>query len=167
MKMELELFEQMLDVNETFEHTMTDLVNGFIEASQGLFTKIRELESDFSDAVAEMAKRYQVTISLSDDFQLPPALKDIMADKESLNNALGASHDIHALLIDIREDTLINNARDWLDKLVSNLERDETTRNRDKIMEIGHFMDIQREEFDNLANALLDNQNLTLGLFET
>lgn len=46
-----------------------------------------------------------------------------MSDKDNLANALGASHDIHALLIDTREDTLINNARDWLDKLVNNLEK--------------------------------------------
>ncbi|KAL3285154.1 hypothetical protein HHI36_019275 [Cryptolaemus montrouzieri] len=166
MKMELELFEQMLDVNETFEHVLTDLINNFIEAAQGLFTRIRDLESDFSDAVSEVMKRYQVTISMLEDPQIPPALKEIVADKDALTNALGASHDIHALLIDTREDTLITNAREWLEKLVSNLERDEVTRNRNKIMEISHFMDVQREEFDTLANLLLDKQDLALGLIE-
>ncbi|XP_044753735.1 dynein regulatory complex subunit 3-like [Coccinella septempunctata] len=166
MKMELELFEQMVDVNETFEHTLTDLINNFIEAAQGLFTRIRDLESDFSDAVAEIVKRYHVNISMTEDPQIPPALREIMADKDTLANALGASHDVHALLIDTREDTLINNAREWLEKLVTNLEKDETNRNRDKVMEISHFMDVQREEFDTLANAILENQVLTLGLME-
>lgn len=33
-------------------------------------------------------------------------------------------------------------------------------------MEISHFMDVQREEFDTLANALFENQVITLGLME-
>lgn len=166
MKMELELFEQMVDVNETFEHTLTDLINNFIEAAQGLFTRIRDLEADFSDGVAEVAKRFQISLSMSEDVQIPPSLREMMSDKDALTNALGASHDIHTLLIDTREDTLINNARDWLEKLVTNLEKDETNRNRDKVMEISHFMDVQREEFDKLANAILENQVITLGLME-
>lgn len=77
MKLELELFEQMVDVNETFEHTLTDLINNLIEAAQGLFTRIRDLESDFSDAVAEIAKRFHVNISMTEDAQIPPALKEV------------------------------------------------------------------------------------------
>lgn len=90
-----------------------------------------------------------------------------MADKDFLHNALATSHDMHMQIIDAREDELINKARNWLNELVENLVkyrawtawirffsmchcRDEVKRNRGKILEINHFLDIQREEFEAL-----------------
>lgn len=46
-----------------------------------------------------------------------------MADKEALNNAMGATHDIHMQVIDNREDTLVKRSRTWLETLVNNLIR--------------------------------------------
>jgi hypothetical protein len=73
-----------------------------------------------------------------------------MADKDFLHNALATSHDMHMQIIDAREDELINKARNWLNELVENLVKDEVKRNRGKILEINHFLDIQREEFEAL-----------------
>lgn len=46
-----------------------------------------------------------------------------MFDKEALNNALGTTHDVHMQKIDNREDRLMNRAKDWLNNLVTNLQR--------------------------------------------
>lgn len=46
-----------------------------------------------------------------------------MYDKEALNNALGATHDIHMQVIDNREDLLIKRAREWLNNVATNLQR--------------------------------------------
>lgn len=46
-----------------------------------------------------------------------------MVDKESLNNALDASHDIHLQMIDNREDRLVHRAKEWLEKTATNLQK--------------------------------------------
>lgn len=46
-----------------------------------------------------------------------------MADKDMLHNALATSHDMHMQIIDAREDTLITNAKDWLEDLIENLNK--------------------------------------------
>lgn len=44
-----------------------------------------------------------------------------MVDKESLNNALDATHDIHLQMIDNREDRLVRRAKDWLERTANSL----------------------------------------------
>lgn len=94
-----------------------------------------------------------------------------MVDKEALGNALDATHDIHLQLIDNREDRLVNRAKEWLQKTATNLQRwtqqcqelkyqfccfrEEVLRNRAKVLEINHFLDIQREEFEDLQDVML------------
>lgn len=45
-----------------------------------------------------------------------------MVDKDTLTNVIGASHDLHMLRIDGREDTLINRAKDWADNMINQLQ---------------------------------------------
>lgn len=51
-----------------------------------------------------------------------------------------------------REDFLMNRARKWLDDFMENLSKDEIKRNRDKLLEINHFLDIQKEQYDDLIS---------------
>lgn len=46
-----------------------------------------------------------------------------MFDKEALNNALGATHDVHMQLIDGREDRLVHRAKDWLANIATSLQK--------------------------------------------
>ncbi|KAH0821608.1 hypothetical protein GEV33_001183 [Tenebrio molitor] len=150
MKLELELYEQLEDVNQTFEHGMTELVNNFIESSQALFSQIRDLEVNYAENIGDFALKYQTNANLNEEIEVHEDLKELMADKDFLHNALATSHDMHMQIIDAREDELINKARNWLNELVENLVKDEVKRNRGKILEINHFLDIQREEFEAL-----------------
>lgn len=45
----------------------------------------------------------------------------------------------------------VNRAKTWTENLRSNLKTDELKRNRYKLLEINHFLDIQREEFEALS----------------
>lgn len=51
-----------------------------------------------------------------------------------------------------REDFLMSRARKWLDDFIETLNKDEIKRNRDKLLEINHFLDIQKEEYDELIS---------------
>ncbi|KAB0796008.1 hypothetical protein PPYR_10069 [Photinus pyralis] len=154
MALELTLYEQMEEVISNFEQTITEMVNYFIENAQGYFTELRNLEQAYSENLGVEAVALLTLAGTKDDYPLPEDLKIIMSDKEILNNALGASHDAHLLAIDVREDTLVGKARSWLHNLVSGLTRQEVMRNRGKVLEINHFLDIQREEFEELHSYL-------------
>ncbi|CAH2005048.1 unnamed protein product [Acanthoscelides obtectus] len=150
MKLELQLFEQLEEVNSNLERALTDMINTFTEESQALFSQIRALEVIFSENLGDAGGRYMTQAVITDYRGMPPSLKNIISDREALTNAIGASHDLHLQVIDNREDTLNSRAKGWLTNFVETLNKDEITRNRQKILEINHFLDIQREELEEL-----------------
>ncbi|CAH1116144.1 unnamed protein product [Phaedon cochleariae] len=155
MKLELQLFEQVEEVNQNFEHTMTDMINAFIEEAQALFTQMRALEVTYTENLADIGARYITQANLGESFFIPEVLRPIMADKEFLNNAIASTHDMHLQIIDNREDTLVGRAKQWLESFCTGLTKDEIKRNRYKLLEINHFLDIQREEFDECSDYQL------------
>lgn len=46
-----------------------------------------------------------------------------MADKDTLTNVIGASHDLHMQRIDAREDTLMTRARNWTENFITHLQK--------------------------------------------
>lgn len=49
MKLESVLNEQMMELNEIFEHAFTDLVSNFIEQAQEMFVIMRDVVTSFND----------------------------------------------------------------------------------------------------------------------
>nr|CAI5846270.1 unnamed protein product [Callosobruchus analis] len=150
MKLEIQLFEQLEEVNSNVEHALTEMINTFIEESQALFSQIRALEVIFSENLGDAGGRAMTQAVITDFQDVSPALKNIISDREALTNAIGASHDLHLQVIDNREDTLNSRAKGWLNNFVEALNKGEIERNRQKILEINHFLDIQREELEDL-----------------
>lgn len=74
-------------------------------------------------------------------------------DKETIVNAIGASHDVHLLKIDNREDDIVTRSGAWLTALIAKLHSEETKRNRARVVEISNFVDHLREEVDTLEVA--------------
>ncbi|KAJ8927249.1 hypothetical protein NQ314_020300 [Rhamnusium bicolor] len=120
MKMELQLYEQVDEVNQNFGHTLNDLINGFLEESQGIFSIIRALEVTYAENVGDAAGRLLTNANLNEEIVIPEALVDILA-------------------------------KTWLENFNTGLIKDEIKRNRYKLLEINHFLDIQREEFEELT----------------
>ena len=71
-------------------------------------------------------------------------------DKETIVNAIGASHDVHLLKIDNREDDIVTRSGAWLTSLIATLHVEETKRNRARVVEISNYIDHLREEVDSL-----------------
>ncbi|KAK2110677.1 hypothetical protein P7K49_010423 [Saguinus oedipus] len=70
--------------------------------------------------------------------------------KDTIVNAVGASHDIHLLKIDNREDELVTRINSWCTRLVDKIHRDEIMRNRKRVKEINLYIDHMKSELDNL-----------------
>lgn len=66
MGLELALFDQIEEANLTFERTLTDLLSGFIEQAQGLFTTCRNLECIYMERVTDAALKLMSSYTAED-----------------------------------------------------------------------------------------------------
>lgn len=72
-------------------------------------------------------------------------------DKDTINNAVTSSHDVHLLKIDNKEDDMVTRINQWLKAMIETIhEEEEIKRNRMRVAEINHLIDNMREEVDNL-----------------
>lgn len=149
LTLEITLSEQLKEVFSLFERSLGDMINSFIETSQGFFTTMREHETVLGERLSDQASRFLTQLSVRGEelTSLPVPLRPVMVDKESLNTALASSHDVYLQTIDSREDRLMSRARFWLQKLCHELEQEETSRFRDRINEIVNFLELQANEF--------------------
>ncbi|XP_017780302.1 PREDICTED: dynein regulatory complex subunit 3-like [Nicrophorus vespilloides] len=150
MGLEVTMFEQLEETNQVFEQSLTEMINNFIEMAQGYFAQMRSLQQTYTELISEMATRYLTTTTLSSRMIIPLDIAPLFMDRDTLMNAIAASHDLHLLAIDNREDMLVRRAKTWLSNLVNDLQKDEITRNRAKILEINHYLDIQKDEFNEI-----------------
>lgn len=77
MKLEVTVYEQLEETNQTFEQTLTEMVNTFVENAQGLFTLLRALEVTYSENISECAHRYLTSSNITEDFVMPEELKEV------------------------------------------------------------------------------------------
>lgn len=77
MGLELSLFDQIDEENLKFERILTDMVNGFIESAQGLFTNLRNLESRYMEQVNDAALRWMSLIGTNEEPSMPDQLRAV------------------------------------------------------------------------------------------
>ena len=69
---------------------------------------------------------------------------------------LTSSHDLHLLRIDVREDALVRNSSEWVTAIIDDMhDRVEMKRNRERITEIFHFVESQREAVDEIEDQVV------------
>ncbi|XP_063790922.1 dynein regulatory complex subunit 3 [Pseudophryne corroboree] len=149
--LELQLVEQLEDIIKDYERNIAELVSTFLETVQGLIAQIRDLENqhhekflEFSINMLERVLKGEMDEEMTDD------LRVLFVDKDTIVNAVSASHDIHLLKIDNREDELVTKIKNWATDLVQKVQREELQRNRKRVAEINIYIDHLRDELDNL-----------------
>ncbi|XP_041626734.1 dynein regulatory complex subunit 3 isoform X3 [Vulpes lagopus] len=119
MTLEMQLVEQLEETINMFERNIIDLVALFIENVQSLMAQCRDLENHHHEKLLEISINTLEKILKGDvDEDLPDDLRPLFVDKDTIFNAVGASHDIHLLKIDNREDELVTRANSWCTHLV-------------------------------------------------
>lgn len=147
MGLEMELVDQLEDTIKDFERNMADLVTAFVEHVQGLMTQLRDLENAHHEKTSDIAV---VTLEklmkneLEED--LPDDLRMLFVDKDTLMNAVSASHDTHLLKIDNKEDDMLTRATTRMQTLNEKIHNDEVLRNRKRVSEINNLVDHFRDE---------------------
>ncbi|XP_033211390.1 dynein regulatory complex subunit 3-like isoform X3 [Belonocnema kinseyi] len=148
MHKEITLHEQLEDINEVFKINMSDLVSSFFEAAQGHFSAMRNAETEYNDNLTLMVTNFMN--NFGDEADVPPEFQEICGSKDILTNNFGASHEMHLQVIDGREDRMIGRLKSWLEALTEEQIEEERRRNRNQVLEISHFLEFQREEFNKL-----------------
>ncbi|XP_006875612.1 PREDICTED: leucine-rich repeat-containing protein 48 [Chrysochloris asiatica] len=151
MTLEMQLVEQLEEMINLFERNIVDLVGLFIENVQSLMAQCRDLENHHHEKLLEISiNTLEKIVKGEFNEDLPEDVRMLFVDKDTIVNAVGASHDIHLLKIDNREDELITRVNSWCTNLVDKIHTDEIMRNRKRVKEINHYIDHMQNELDNL-----------------
>ncbi|XP_057391690.1 dynein regulatory complex subunit 3 isoform X2 [Balaenoptera acutorostrata] len=158
MTLEMQLVEQLEETINMFERNIIDLVGLFVENVQSLMAQCRDLENHHHEKLLEIAiSTLEKIVKGELDEDLPDAVRSLFVDKDTIVNAVGASHDIHLLKIDNREDELVTRVNSWCAHLVDKIHKDEIMRNRRRVKEINQYIDHVQSELDSLeCSDLLD-----------
>ncbi|XP_045382843.1 dynein regulatory complex subunit 3 isoform X3 [Lemur catta] len=132
---------------------ITELFNVLMTLEMQLVEQLecRDLENHHHEKLLEISiNTLEKNVKGELDEDLPDDVRSLFVDKDTTINAVGASHDIHLLKIDNREDELVTRINSWCTHVVDKIHRDETTRNRERVKEISQYIDHMQSELDNL-----------------
>ncbi|KAI4556211.1 hypothetical protein MJT46_014834 [Ovis ammon polii x Ovis aries] len=143
-----------------YSEDITELFNVLMTLEMQLMEQLecRDLENHHHEKLLEIAINILEKIVKGEmDEDLPDDVRSLFVDKDTIVNAVGASHDIHLLKIDNREDELVTRVNSWCTHLLDKIHKDEIMRNRKRVKEINQYIDHVQSELDSLeCGDLLD-----------
>lgn len=122
MENEMHLHETINEANSTFEHVIQDMMNEFMEKCKTEFVELREIESNFIDALTEAVQSF-VTLksAIGREEEIPDELKESLIERDIILDFAAGMREMHTQKIDGREDMLVNRGRKWVKDLCENL----------------------------------------------
>lgn len=152
MSLELQLVDQLDETIKEFERNLQEIVAAFIENVQGLIAQLRDLENQHHERLMEISLltlekviKNEYTDEISED------VRELFVDKDAVMNAVSASHDLHLLRIDNREDEIVTKITQWMKTMMDRIhQQEEVVRNRMRVSEINNLIDHLREDVENL-----------------
>ncbi|KAB5553906.1 hypothetical protein PHYPO_G00044060 [Pangasianodon hypophthalmus] len=139
LTLELQLVAQLEDIIKDFERNITDMC-------RDLENHHHEKVLDIAVATLDRVAKNELEEDLPDDVHL------LFVDKDTMISTVNASHDMHLLKIDNREDELLTQLNGWKSALMKSIHDDEVKRNRKRISEIHKYVDYT---WDQLEETLL------------
>ncbi|XP_073217927.1 dynein regulatory complex subunit 3 isoform X3 [Lepidochelys kempii] len=153
MTLEMQTVDQLEEIIKDFERNIAEQVSTFIENVQGMMAQCRDLENHHHEKLLEIAINTLEKIVKSEfDEEMPDDARLLFVDKDTIVNAVNASHDIHLLKIDNREDDIITKANSWSSSVIEEVHKNEISRNRNRVREINQYIDHLQEELDNMES---------------
>lgn len=118
MENEMHLHESVIESNTIFEHVIQDMMNEFVEQCKSQFVQLREVESNFVDAISEAVQSFVTTLaSTGKEDEIPEALRASLIDRDIINDFASGMREIHMQKIDGREDLLVGRSKKWVQEL--------------------------------------------------
>ncbi|KAK3520369.1 hypothetical protein QTP70_024051 [Hemibagrus guttatus] len=151
LTLEMQLVAQLEDITKDFERNITDMVGGFAEYC-------RDLENHHHENVLTIAVATLKRVAKNElDEDLPDEMQLLFVDKDTMTNAVSASHDTHLLKIDNREDALLTRIHDWKSALIKSIHDNAVKRNRKRISEILKYVDYALDQLELLPDYQKQN----------
>uniref|UniRef100_A0A9J8CL39 Dynein regulatory complex subunit 3 n=1 Tax=Cyprinus carpio carpio TaxID=630221 RepID=A0A9J8CL39_CYPCA len=151
MSLELQLVDQLEDIFKDFERNISDMVGGFIEYVQGIFAQCRDLENQHHEQQLEIAlATLEKVVKNELEEEIPDDMAMLLVDKDTVTNAVSASHDTHLLKIDNREDELLTRINSWMSGLLKSIHDEEVKRNRKRVSEIRNYVSYVKDELEDM-----------------
>ncbi|XP_026064760.1 dynein regulatory complex subunit 3 isoform X2 [Carassius auratus] len=151
LSLELQLVDQLEDIFKDFERSISDMVGGFIEYVQGIFAQCRDLENQHHEQQLEIAlATLEKVVKNELEEEIPDDMAMLLVDKDTVTNAVSASHDIHLLKIDNREDELLTRINSWMSGLLKSIHDEEVKRNRKRTSEIRNYVSYVKDELEDM-----------------
>mmetsp|Transcript_16460 Transcript_16460/g.27686 ORF Transcript_16460/g.27686 Transcript_16460/m.27686 type:complete len:518 (+) Transcript_16460:341-1894(+) len=159
MELEMQSVEVIDKLIQEFERSFAELVDATKGVLNSYFGVIRDLENMYFENVGASAT------SLLDDYSqgkmdpddLAEEARTLLSDKDTLMNAVQASHDAHTSKIDSLEDLLINNETNRFNGMLAQDKVWEHKRNRDRIDEIYNLIERNKGDMEEILSQ--DDQN--------
>lgn len=118
MDNEMHLHEAVIDSNWSFEHVIQDMMNEFMEQCKTEFVQLREVESNFIDALTEAVQSFVTSMASSGkEDEIPEALRASLNDRDIIYQYAAGMREMHMRKIDSREDLLVNRCKQWVQQL--------------------------------------------------
>ncbi|XP_073824605.1 tbCMF46 [Musca autumnalis] len=157
MSQELHLHEATEETTINFQRKMQEMIAKFVEQAQTYFGQLRDVAVHFSENLSEIVSRFIATkLAMQDLNGVPEPLRICIEDREAIGNLIAGMKDTHTQRIDEREDRLMQRSKEFVDNMISKLNKDELERNRAKILEINTFLDLVTENLQNLQQEVRD-----------
>ncbi|XP_066432771.1 dynein regulatory complex subunit 3 [Eleutherodactylus coqui] len=151
LNLEIQVVDQLEEIIKDYERNIAELVSTFLETMQGLMAQIRDQENQHHEKLLELCINLLERVLKGEmEEEMTDELRALFVDKDTIMNAVSASHDIHLLKIDNREDELVTKINNWATNLIQKVHREELQRNRNRVAEINTFIDHLRDDLDNL-----------------
>lgn len=141
MNMELRQVEKFEALIDEFENRLTEIKTEALEAQQLFFRSIEDLEEKFSTSIRAVATDLIDRLAreeLAEDY-LDDEAMSLVVDKDTCMGVLSASHDMHIGRILKREDEGRGIETKRFQQKMSFFVNEESTRNRDRILQIHEF----------------------------
>uniref|UniRef100_A0A8C4SWU9 Dynein regulatory complex subunit 3 n=1 Tax=Erpetoichthys calabaricus TaxID=27687 RepID=A0A8C4SWU9_ERPCA len=127
MMLEMQLLEQLkvapvipLKLLQTSVALGSVHLSSYCSLTGSTIAQLRDLEGNYNEKVLEIAIN-TLEKAKRDEFDedIPEDVRMLFVDKDTVNNAVSGSHDMHLLKIDNREDSIVTRANKWCANVVT------------------------------------------------
>ncbi|XP_009886843.1 PREDICTED: leucine-rich repeat-containing protein 48 [Charadrius vociferus] len=151
MTLEMLIADQLEELIKDFKENIAVIASTFIENVKGMMSQCRNLENRHHEKLLEISiSAMEKSVKNELDEDLPADVQMLLVDKNTIVNAVNASHGIRLLKIDKRESDILGNTYRWQTSMTEKAVQNEIDRNRDRIREIVQYIDNLQEELDNI-----------------
>eukprot|EP00775_Hariotina_reticulata_P009125 gene9125-9294_t len=155
LALEADVVEVAADLVTEFDRSYSEMAEANKLQYNAYFTLVRDLENNFSlaltNAVPSYLERYGSAADNPELEALPEEVQVMLGDKDSLLNAMQASHEAHISLLDSLEDMLVGRELAKANSLADTNNAWQEQRHRDRMSEVLSYLERNVQELDVLA----------------